>query len=127
MNGRKLLVALMCDEMSIRKKVDYNRSKHNFIGYATCENRSTEEDNQGAPEAKNALVFMIVGEDFKIPVSYFLLKGLNSYERASLTHLVIKKVNDTGAKVMSLTRVKCTFKKSSFTLQCYCFCIYRSN
>lgn len=112
-NGKQLLVALMCDEMSIRKKVCYDRGKRKFVGFATCENQCNAEDtlaeenaeNKGPPEAKNAFVFMVVGDDFKIPVSYFFLNGLNSYERASLTHLVIENVNETGAKVMSLTQV----------------------
>lgn len=107
----------MCDEMSIRKKVNYNSATRKFIGYATCENQCNDQCNdiEEPPEAKNALVFMVVGSDFKIPVSYFLLNGLNSYERASLTHMVIKEVNETGAKVMSLTQVFLKlFYKNSF-------------
>lgn len=112
--GKNLLVSMMCDEMSIRKKVNYNSSKNNFTGYATCENQFNQEEgnqNKGLPEAKNSFVFMVVGEDFKIPVGYFLLNGLNGYERAALTHLVISKVNETGAKVIALTQVDSKYIK----------------
>lgn len=103
--GEPFLLGMQCDEISIKKKIDHDKRNHKFIGYATCENRSNITENEELPEAKNSLVFMVVGKDFKIPVAYFLLNGLQSYERASLTHLVIKEVNDTGAKVMALTQV----------------------
>lgn len=47
---------------------------------------------------------MVVGENFKIPVAYYLLSGLNAYGAAAITQLVIEKVNETGAKVISLTQ-----------------------
>lgn len=103
--GEQLLVAMMCDEMSTQKKIDWDHNKHKFIGYATCENQCTVPENEGPAEAKNALVFMVVGDDFKIPIAYFLLNGLNAYERAAMTQMIIKETNETGAKVISLTQV----------------------
>ena len=42
--------------------------------------------NDSLPEAKDALVFMVVAidESWKIPVAYFLVHGLTGEERASL-------------------------------------------
>lgn len=47
---------------------------------------------------------MVVGENFKIPVAYYFISGLNSYGSAALTQLVIEAINNTGAKVISLTQ-----------------------
>lgn len=103
--GEEFLINMMCDEMSIKTKMDWDDKKRKFIGYATCQNQCTGQKEEEVPEAKNSLVFMVVGKDFKIPVAYFLLNGLNAYERASLIQLVIKATNETGAKVTSLTQV----------------------
>lgn len=98
--GEELLIALISDEMSIRKNVAWHEKKQKFSGFATCCN----ENNELVPVAKDALVFMAVGEDFKLPVAYFLLAGLNAMGRAALTQLVVKSVNDTGCRVVSLTQ-----------------------
>lgn len=78
-----------------------------FVGFVTCENRDNRDENDQREiplaVAKDALVFMAVGDDFKIPVAYFLLAGLRSDERSALTKLVIEKINNTGARVTSLT------------------------
>lgn len=55
------------------------------------------------PLGKQALVFMAVGDDFKLPMSYFLLNGICSEDRADLTREVIMRIKETGAQVMALT------------------------
>lgn len=57
--------------------------------------------------AKDALVFLIVGPDFKLPIGYHLLNGLESIDRAALTFECIKRLEDTGVIVMSLTSDGC--------------------
>lgn len=99
--GKKLLITLMCDEVAIRKSVEWNESELKFSGFVSCENRKKKKDHLDI--SKDALVFMAVGDNFKIPVAYFLLCGLESLERAALTQHVIQHVNSTGVKVISLT------------------------
>lgn len=55
--------------------------------------------------AKEALVYMVTGvnENFKIPVAYFLISGLNAAEKAALTQEVILRVTKAGIKVVGLT------------------------
>lgn len=53
--------------------------------------------------AKEALVYMVVGPDFKIPVAYELCNGLDSVDRAALTLQVITAVKTAGSIIMSLT------------------------
>lgn len=98
-----LLISLISDEMAIKKAVIWNRHQQKFDGVVTCQNSENANNNNTLPTAKDVLVFMAVGDDFKIPVAYFLLSGLHSYGRASLTQLVINKINETGARVISLT------------------------
>lgn len=106
--GKELTLALLCDEVSVKKSVEYNEAESQFTGFVSCENKrgknkkKREKSNQ-LDVAKDALVFMCVGEDFKLAVAYFFLCGLDAVERAALTQEVIRNVNETGAKVMSLT------------------------
>lgn len=104
--GKELTLALLCDEVSIKKSVEYNEAESQFTGFVSCENTSKKK-KPGKPNqldvAKDALVFMCVGEDFKIAVAYFYLCGLQAVDRAALTQEVIRSVNETGAKIQSLT------------------------
>lgn len=100
----------MTDEMSIRKDISWSNENHSFLGFSTMisssqsilENQS--EPNKMQPElAKNALVFLVVGSDFKLPVAYHLVAGIESTDRAEFTLEVIKNIEDIGVKVMCLT------------------------
>lgn len=100
--GKQLHVCLISDEMGIRKQVTYSAENEKFDGFATTVNTKSKP-NSTLPLAKDALVFMVTGPDFKIAVAYFLLNGLQSVDRAVLTSEVIKSVEETGARVISLT------------------------
>lgn len=54
-------------------------------------------------EAKDVLVFLIIGPNFKLPVAYHLLNGLESIDRARITREVINSIEDCGVKIISLT------------------------
>lgn len=104
-DGKELLLAMISDETSIKRSVAWNKHDSTFSGFVSCENinaRKRKEKDQ-LDFAKDALVYMVVGDDFKIPVAYFLLNGLEALERAALTQHVIRHVNKTGARVISLT------------------------
>lgn len=110
-HGRELTLALMCDETSIRKGVEWNASQLSFSGFVSCENteqnrgkRKKKKRDDGAPDvAKDVLVYMAVGDDFKIPIAYFFLSGLDATSRAALTQHVIRSTNETGARVETFT------------------------
>ena len=57
------------------------------------------------PLAKNALVFMAVALSghWKVPLGYFLLNSLGSFERASLMTQCLHLLSKTGAKCCSIT------------------------
>lgn len=103
-NGEKLLVALIKDEIYIKKNIEYRAETEEFVGFVTVRDEEKNESNEHLAIANKALVYMVVGKNFKIPVAYYFLAGLNSYCAAALTQLVIESIHNTGAKVISLTQ-----------------------
>lgn len=101
--GKQLDVCLLSDEMSIMKHAPWKREKNDFEGFCSSTNSMHENQNQNLPVAKEALFFMIVGPDFRIPVAYFLLRGLQAIDRSALTLEVVKSVDATGCKIVSFT------------------------
>ena len=73
-----------------------------MIGYVDL---GTDIVDDTAPLATEALVFMVVcmNGSWKVPVAYFLIKGLSGSERANLVHQCISKLNNVGVTVVSLT------------------------
>lgn len=70
--------------MGIRKHIQWNAEKCGFDGFCTNSNtnntRKADNSDNNNSIAKDALVFMAVGSNFKIPVAYFLLNGLDGIE-----------------------------------------------
>lgn len=100
--GKEILVALIYDEIAIRKQEEYDQhtdSKTGFVNYGT----DTDESG-GQKYAKEALVFLISGINFKfkIPVAYFLTAGVKASEKAALLQQVILLAGKTGVKVVAL-------------------------
>ena len=97
---RPILCNLVMDEMSIRKQVEWTGSK--FTGYVDL---GTKIDSDSLPEAREALVFMLVSmnSSWKIPVGYFLIDGLSATEKAELIKKCLEFVHKSGVIVTSLT------------------------
>ena len=97
---KEVMCSLMIDEMAVRKDMSWDGKK--FRGYVDLGNAVKDDDS--APIAKDALVFMVVGvnETWKVPVGYFFIDGLSGKERANLVKLCIKKLHDVGVEVISL-------------------------
>lgn len=99
-DGKQVICALMMDEMAIRKKVEWSGQKyHGFV------DMGTELDDDSLPEAKEALVFLLVAVNgrWKLPVAYYLIAGLSGSERASIVTNILDAVHVTGVHVVSLT------------------------
>lgn len=101
--GKQLCLCLISDEMAMRRQINYNPSNKEFSGFVTHFNSRNDNDNTKLAVAKDVLVFMVVGTDFRLAVAYFLLNGLQSVDRAAITREVVKSVYATGAKIISLT------------------------
>ena len=89
----------MIDETAIRKHVSWDGKK--FRGYVDLDNNAKDDDS--APLAKDALVFMVVGvnKTWKVTVGYFFVDGLSGHERDNLVKVRIKKLH-VGIDVISL-------------------------
>lgn len=98
--GEKLYLCAMSDDISIRKHISFDRNTTEFRGFPT---EVSSKAKGPISAAKEALVFMAVGPDFKIAVAYFLLNGLPATDRAVLTKEVLIALQKTGARIVSLT------------------------
>ena len=92
--GKNVICSLMIDEMAIKKHASRDGKK--YPGYVDLGN--DVEDDDSAPLAKDALVFMVVGinESWKVPVGYFFIDGLSGKERANLIKICLKELHDVG-------------------------------
>lgn len=102
-NGKVLNVCLIFDEMAVRKHSQWDCSKKEFIGHVTA--GKPKGNDEPLPLARESLVFMIsgIGEDFKIPIGYFLVSGLDMEEKATLINEAITRIGQTGVRLVALT------------------------
>lgn len=86
--------------MSIRRQVDWTGQK--ITGYVDV---GTNIEGDVLPEAKQALVFIVVGLNgaWKVPVGYFLIDSLSATEKAGLVLKCLEFVHESGVLVTSLT------------------------
>ncbi|CAB3982964.1 thap domain-containing 9 [Paramuricea clavata] len=99
-DGQEVLCALMLDEMSIRKHVQWDGKK--YRGFVDLD---TGIHDDSLPEATEALVFMAVSlnSNWKVPCGYFLVNGLTGEEKVNLTKDCLTKLHEVGVKVVSFT------------------------
>lgn len=95
-----LHLCLMLDDMAIRKNIGWNVDK--FEGFVTTTNSSHQNVTQ-RKVASNAMVFMAVGPDFKVPLAYEFINGVAAIDRAIILNELIKRIEAVGAKVISIT------------------------
>ena len=88
-DGQYIIGSLMIDEMAIRKHVDWDGEQ--FRGYVDIGTGCVDDS---LPEAKDALVFMVVciNGSWKVPCGYFLIDCLSSAEKANLVTSSLEKL-----------------------------------
>ena len=98
-----VICGLVIDEMAIRKHVEWDGDK--YIGFTDIGNGSNNNDDDSAPLASEAYVFVAVSlnSNWKVPLRYFLIGGLAASERENLVETCLLKLNDVGVKTVSLT------------------------
>ena len=106
--GKELHCALMLDEMSLRKLIQWVHNQHRYSGFVDLGNDVADDedsDDDDSPKAKDVLVFMVVhvNGNWKVPCAYFFIDGLSGAERANLIRLCIERLHDVGVSVASLT------------------------
>ncbi|KAL4152719.1 hypothetical protein QTP88_000552 [Uroleucon formosanum] len=93
---------LVLDEMSIKDKVEFNgKAFHGLVDMGS----GTDLDGDNINHTTSALVFLIVAVNgnWKLPLGYFLVKGLNSSELVNLVKKCLELIHDTGVIVNSMT------------------------
>ncbi|KAB0801379.1 hypothetical protein PPYR_05733, partial [Photinus pyralis] len=94
------LCALVIDEMSIRKHLEWDGNK--FYGYVNFGVDINDDCNELAKEVFVLLIVAVNGT-WKLPIGYFLTNGLSGEQKSSLINQSIIMVQNTGAKIVSLT------------------------
>jgi len=100
-NEKQVTVSLVFDEVSIRKKIEWDGKK--FVG---CVDLGTgAEADDLTPPATEALVLMVVSLDnsWKISIGYFLIAHLNSNEKVSILINAFQKLDKVGVKTVNVT------------------------
>jgi len=97
---KPVLCNLTLDEMAIRKHVEWDGKQ--FRGYVDI---GTGIQDDTLPPATEALVFMVVSlnANWKLPVGYFFLNGLNGADRANLVKQCVCRLHDLHIIVTSIT------------------------
>lgn len=91
---------LSLDEVYIKRHVQWSDAQKMFIGNITY--GSIPQNAEYLLVANNAIVFMVNGINvsFNIPVAHHFINCLQSHERAALMSLVLRKVAETGVKIV---------------------------
>lgn len=91
--GKQVIVALMLDEMGIKKGIQYLR-EGKLRGYIDI--GSEIETCNDILLAKDALVFMAVALDdrWKIPLGYFLVNGIDASASAGLIRDCLQRLDE---------------------------------
>lgn len=98
--NQELICGLIMDEIAIKKHIHWNGKR--YLGFVDF---GTKLESDSLPEAKEALVFLLVGLNtrWKIPIAYFLLNGLEASTKANLVNGCLKMCHDCGARIVSFT------------------------
>ena len=109
--GKKILCALMLDEMAIKKQIDWDG--HQVVGFVDI--GAGTSPNESNPPATDALVLMAVcvNGSWKVPLGYFLIGGMTGVERANLVREALLKLSIIGICVVSVT---CDGPSTHFTM-----------
>lgn len=72
--GKKLVCALIFDEMKVRRSVQWCHKLKRFVGYNTRINREEDEEGMEKELISEAIVFMLSGINtyFQLPIAFFL-------------------------------------------------------
>lgn len=98
-NNKKLIGALLFDEITIRKLLQWLNDK--MIGYED----HPFTDKKSAKIAGQAIVFMFSGinEDIQIPIAYYFIASLEADDKGKLVSKILNELLDCGIYVPSVS------------------------
>lgn len=100
--NKQLFCALVFDEMSIRKHLQWSDSRKQFLGTI---NYGFKSNNEEMPLAKNALVYMLNGinANFNIPIAFYFIETLTASEKANQLTEILIALADCNIRVLTIT------------------------
>lgn len=100
--GKEIFCALIFDEMSIRKHLQWSDSRKEFLGSINYGFRMNKEE---IPLAKNAIVFLLNGVNIKftMPIAFYFIETLTGAEKMNLLKEIIIAISACGVRVLSIT------------------------
>lgn len=101
--GEPLNVCLIHDDMSIRQHSQWSSGEEKFLGHINAGKPDNHEECTPLTKQSNVLMVSGIGQDFKIPIGYFLNRILCAEERAVILHEAIFKLNNVGVSVCAIT------------------------
>lgn len=98
--NQELIVSPSCDEINIRKHVQWCNSTKKLLGFSNISN-----DNCTPKVAKQALVFMVngVNEIMNIPLAHYFITSLDATSRKNMYLANIRALTDSGVTVSNVT------------------------
>lgn len=120
--GHPLHVTVISDEMFIRKDAVWNIECQTIMYSMSSTQNDPSQTPLQAKLANEALVFIVVGPDFKIPAAYHLLNGLEAIDRAALTLEVMSLTSDglqANVTIAKILGAKFDQGESYFESPCY--------
>lgn len=102
--GSELCIAVLFDEMHIRKLFQWCNSSKTILGYPTYGSKSGQGDKNEDQAATQVIVFMASGinERLQLPFAYHFIKSLNAEERRDLLTDLLTALIDIGVKVTNV-------------------------
>lgn len=95
--------SLLIDAMAIKLQVDYDQKFDRMVGFVDL--GQGEGDDDGTEEAKEALVFMVVGltGNWKVPIAYFFTRTLNAKAQHQLLLHALDHLHNVGLRIHVVT------------------------
>ena len=94
---------LLIDAMAVKLQVDYDQKYDRMVGFVDL--GQGEGDDDGTEEAKEALVFMVVGitGNWKVPIAYFFTKTLKAPAQHQLVLHALDHLHSIGLRTHVVT------------------------
>lgn len=101
-DGKQLVGTLMFDEMAIRRHVQYDDQRKQFLGFMHYGKRNADGS---LPVANNVLVFMFTALNYKIsiPLAYYAITSLDGLEKRDLIKEMLTSLHLIDVKVVNIT------------------------
>ena len=95
-SSKNIICNLVVDEMAIREQIIFDKKQlHGGIDFGIIRE---SQDNDNLTTAKNALGVIVVAlnESWKVPIGYFLIRGLSGIERANSLIRALQLLHDVS-------------------------------